>query len=92
MSSPAKNCASISPVPNRKGVHDSRGMLYKECLRSNLGLIKSLSELSNHLADEFLTYGYSLYAYLPLTEQLTPHLAKLTPRPAQLTPQNFAAP
>ena len=39
----------------------------------------------------FFAYGYSLHAYLPLTEQLTPHLAKLTPRPAQLTPQNFAA-
>ena len=40
----------------------------------------------------FFAYGYSLYANLPLTEQLTPHLAKLTLRPAQLTPQNFAAP
>ena len=39
----------------------------------------------------FFAYGYSVHAYLPLTEQLTPHLAKLTPRPAQLTPQNFAA-
>lgn len=47
----------------------------------------------NHCGDVIeSTYGYSLYAYLPLTEQLTPHLAKLTPRPAQLTPQNFAAP
>lgn len=40
----------------------------------------------------FFAYGYSLYAILPLAEQLTPHFAKLTPRPTQLTPQNFAAP
>ena len=36
----------------------------------------------------FFAYGYSLYANLPLAEQLTPHLAKLTPQPEQLTPQN----
>lgn len=78
----AKNISQINASPIHKW---NTAELYCYILKNSL----MISDNQRH--GSFFAYGYSLYANLPLAEQLTPHLAKLTPRSEQLTPQNVAA-